>query len=59
MVFRPESCEGNDKQFTIFLGVVVILLLNVSEVLIVGGGAHTVYGLPRNVYVVPVILMCI
>ena len=27
------------KQFTIFLGVVVILLLNVMEVLSVGGGA--------------------
>ena len=27
------------KQFTIFLGVVVVLLLNVIEVLSVGGGA--------------------
>ena len=33
------------KQFAIFLGVVLILLLNVMEVLSVGGGA-LVYPLP-------------
>ena len=37
------------KQFAICLGVVVILLLNVMEV----------YGLPKNVYGVPEITVCI
>ena len=45
------------KQFAICLGVVAVLLLNVMEVLSVGGGAllDSVYGLPKNVRVVPVI----
>ena len=39
------------KQFAICLGVVVILVLNVMEVLSVGGGAlldRTYNGLPKN-----------
>ena len=44
----------------IYLGVVVILLLNVMEVFSVSGGPLlTVYGLPKNVCVVPVIPVCI
>ena len=49
------------KPFTIFLGVVVILLLSLMEVFSVGGGAlfgYTVYGLPKNVRVVAVLPMC-
>ena len=45
------------KQFAICLGVVAVLLLNVMDVFSVGG--ETVYGLPQNVRVVPVIPVCI
>ena len=40
-------------QFTIYFGVVAILLLNVIAVFSVGGG------LPKNVRVVPVVPVCI
>ena len=43
------------KQFANFLGMAVILLLNVMKVLSVGGGAL----LDRNVCVVPMIAVCI
>ena len=48
--------------FTICLGVVAILLLNVMEVFSVGGGAlldRPCMVLPKNVCVVPVIPVCI
>ena len=47
------------KQFAISLAVVVILLLNVMEVFSMGGGDLIVYGLPKNVRVVPVTPVCI
>ena len=50
------------KEFAIFLYVVVILLLNVMEVLSVGGGSlldRPLYGLTQIVCFVPVIPVCI
>ena len=53
--------NGLVKQFTIYLGVVVILLLNVMDVFSVGGGA--LINRPCMVFqtmcVVPVIAVCI
>ena len=56
-----SDCLCFTKQFAMCLGVVAILLLNVMDVFSEGGGAlqETVYGLPRNVRVVPVVPVCI
>ena len=50
------------KNFAIFLGFVVILMVIVMEVLSVGGSAlldRPYNGLPKNMFVVPVIPVCI